>query len=86
MKKLLLLFSILLFTISSFGQTKVTTAVINFRSTPEMGNNIICRIPKGTEISLISGIIQCRHWIAIQYKGKIGFVYSTYLKQKPTQS
>ena len=82
MKNLLLFLALLFFTLSSFGQPQVTTGVINFRSTPEMGNNIICRIPKGTVLSLISGIISYRHWIAIRYNGKVGFVYSTHVKRK----
>lgn len=82
MKRLFTLISVFLFTLSSFGQTRITTAVVNFRSTPEKGNNIICTIPKGTMISLISGIIPCRHWLAIEYKGKVGWVNLTYLKPK----
>jgi uncharacterized protein YraI len=82
MKKLLLFISILLFTVSSFGQTKVTTAVINFRSTPEMGDNIICIIPKGTMLSLISGIVPYGNWLPIEYKGKVGYVHRASVKRK----
>jgi len=82
MKKLFTLISVFLFTLSSFGQTRMTKAAVNFRSTPGMEDNIICRIPKGTVLSMISGIITCRHWVPIRYNGKLGFVYETYLKPK----
>ena len=85
MKKLFTLISVILLTLSSFGQTRITKAAVNFRMTPAMDGKIICRIPKGTAISLITGIISCRHWVPIQYNGKADFVYDTYLKKNPAQ-
>ena len=82
MKKLLTLISIVLLSLSSFGQTRTTKAAVNFRMTPAMEDNIICRIPKGTVLSMISGIITYRHWVPIRYNGKLGFVYETFLKPK----
>ena len=82
MKKKSLFITLLLITLSSFGQTKVTIANIYFRSTPEFAKNKICVIPKGTALTLISGIMQYGDWIPIEYKGKIGYVHAKYLKRK----
>lgn len=88
MKKIALSVTVLLITLSTPGQTKETTSTkvavanINFRLTPEFANNKICVIPKGTELSLISGIMQYGDWIPIEYKGKIGYVHARYVKQK----
>ena len=86
MKKLFTIITVVFLTLSSFGQTRMTKAAVNFRLIPAMHGKIICRIPKGTAISLITGIISCRHWVAIQYNGKAGFVYDTYLKKNPAQT
>jgi uncharacterized protein YraI len=88
MKKIALSVTVLLITLSTPGQTKETTSTkvavanINFRLTPEFANNKICVIPKGTELSLISGIMQYGDWIPIEYKGKIGYVHAGYVKRK----
>ena len=83
MKKLLLFITgLLLFTLSSFGQTRVTTADVNFRSTPEFSNNKTGIIPKGTVLTLISGIMPYGNWLPIEYKGKIGYVHRAYVKRK----
>jgi uncharacterized protein YraI len=82
MKRLFTFFTILFFTLTAFGQNVVTTSAVRFRLTPDMENNIICIIPKGTELSVISGTLSCRGWLAIRYNGKIGWVYQAYVKQK----
>lgn len=88
MKKIVLSVTILLITLFTLGQTKETTSTkvavanINFRLTPEFANNKICVIPKGTALTLISGIMQYGDWIPIEYKGKIGFVHVGYVKEK----
>ncbi|MHB9140335.1 MAG: SH3 domain-containing protein [Paludibacter sp.] len=82
MKKIILSITALLIILSGFGQTRVTTVNIYFRSTPEFAKNKICVIPKGTALTLISGIMQYGDWIPIEYKGKIGYVHAKYVKRK----
>ncbi len=82
MNRLFLLVSLLPLAVSALGQTKVTTATLNFRTTPEISNNIICTIPKGTVLEPLEGIIPYGKWIAIQYKNTVGFVYKAYVTHK----
>ena len=82
MKKMLLFISVLLCSLSFFGQTLITTAEVSFRATPESNAKVLCKIPKGTNIEPIEGIIPYKNWIAIEYKTKIGWVYQTYVKLK----
>ncbi|HET7732955.1 MAG TPA: hypothetical protein VFK73_03875 [Paludibacter sp.] len=86
MKRALLFMSLLVFVITSFGQTKVTSVNVNFRSTPELKNNKICIIPKGTVLAPIDGFIPFGRWIAVQYKGVVGYVNFAYVNQKSTAS
>ena len=82
MRKLLTLFLILFISLSFFGQSLITTAEVSFRATPESNAKVLCKIPKGTIIEPIEGIIPYKNWIAIEYKTKIGWVYQTYVKLK----
>ena len=75
---------LLIFTLNSYGKTKVTTAEVYFRSTPEMIRNKICIIPKGTQLTIIDCGIRIRGWLIVQYKGKVGYVSSAYAKHKST--
>ncbi|MFZ4402372.1 MAG: SH3 domain-containing protein [Bacteroidales bacterium] len=79
---MLLFISVLLYTLSSFGQTLITTAEVSIRATPEINGKVICKIRKGTIIEPIEGIISYKNWLPIEYKGKIGWVYQVYVKQK----
>ncbi|MDD4971746.1 MAG: DUF3761 domain-containing protein [Paludibacter sp.] len=81
MKKLLIFIELLLVTVLSFGQLKVTTTNINFRSTPEISHNTICVIPKGTTISILKNIIQNGNWIQVEFNGKIGYIHHSLLKR-----
>lgn len=82
MKRILLELLLLLFTLNSYGRTELTTADVNFRSTPEIRNNKICIIPKGTQLTIIDCGIRIRGWLIVQYKGKVGYVSSAYAKHK----
>ena len=82
MKKLLTVLLILLISLSFFGQSLITTAEVSLRAIPESNAKVICKIPKGTIIEPIEGIIPYKNWIAIEYKAKIGWVYQVYVKQK----
>lgn len=82
MKKFLTLFISLHFTVLSFAEIRMTISAVNFRSSPEMGDNIICIIPKGTELSIVEGLFLFRGWVPVEYNRKIGYVYKTFLGQK----
>lgn len=82
MKKQLFILLFLLSLISSFGQTKVTTAEVNFRSAPEVTATKICTIPKGTVLSVVDSEISLGEWITVRYNGEVGYINSAYVKQK----
>jgi len=82
MKKIPVLFTLLILTVLSHCETRTTLSAVNFRSSPEMGDNVICIIPKGTELSFIEGMFFFRGWIPVEYNGRIGYVYKTFLEQK----
>ena len=82
MKKIITLISVFLFTVSTIGQIRVTTGEVNFRTTPQITNNIICKIPKGTVVEPVTGIAPYNNWLIIKYNGKTGYVNLAYVKQK----
>lgn len=82
MRKLITLISVLLITVLLFGQSRVTTAEVNFRATPQFADNIIGKIPKGTVLSPLNGIGPYNNWLPIEYNGKTGYVNLIYVKQK----
>lgn len=84
MKKHLLTLLFLLSVISLLGQTKVTTAEVNFRSAPEITATKICTIPKGTVLSVVDSGISLGVWLAIRYHGEVGYIHSAYVKQQST--
>jgi uncharacterized protein YgiM (DUF1202 family) len=75
---LLILQLLLVFGLNAQNQTKVTTANLNLRTDPNTSSEILTLIPKGTEVK-IDKDCDCT-WILVSYDGKIGYVYSKYLK------
>jgi len=86
MKKIISLISILLFTVLLFGQKRVTTSEVNFRATPQITDNKIGKIPKGTVLTPIQGVTHLNNWLAIEFNGKTGFVNLAYVKYKTAKT
>jgi uncharacterized protein YraI len=80
-KKPLLIITFLIFTIQilSQSQLKMTSANINFRSDPWIGENVICVIPKASMLSVDFNNQNVNDWVKINYNNKVGYVYSAYL-------
>lgn len=73
-------------TICSFGQVKVTAGDVNFRTTPEISENRICLIPKGTAVTIVQDSVEYENWTRIFYNGDSGYVSSSFLKSIATPS
>ena len=86
MKNLFILLVIIFTTICSFGKMKVTSGVVNFRTTPEIKENKICKIPKGTLVNVVQDSVEYENWTRINYNGKFGYVSSNFLKNLTTNS
>lgn len=80
MKKLSLLIGLIILTICTFGQNKVTSADVYFRSSPEITNNKICKISKGTLVSIVQNTDEVEGWTEISYNGATGYVNNNFLK------
>lgn len=83
MKKIVLLIFnlVLILSIHAQNQIKTTSANLNFRTSPEIGQNVICLIPKGTILTIDYSNQSNVNWIRLYYKGKIGYVYSKYINE-----
>lgn len=86
MKKLIFFIVLFFFTICSFGQKKITSGDVNFRTSPEIKDNKICVIPKGTVVTIVQDNTKCANWTKINYNGKTGYVNNTFLKNISTDS
>jgi len=86
MKKILFLIGLFFLTIYSFGQIKVTSGNVNFRTSPEIKENIICIIPIGTEVTLVLDTVKYENWSKITYVGKTGYVNNVLLKNSFSNS
>ena len=82
MKKLIILIGFIFLSIFSFGQVDVTTDNVNFRTSPEITENKICIIPKGTEVTFVQEAITYDNWTRVEYNGKEGYVHNDFLKSK----
>jgi uncharacterized protein YraI len=83
MRKLVYLIStILILTLSAAAQIQLrTTSVnLNFRTSPFLGENIICVIPIGATLYVDYLNQTYIKWIKIDYEGKSGYVYAKYIK------
>ncbi len=79
MKRLTIVFFLLFFTFALFGQLKVTTGNVNFRTTPELKDNKICIIPKGNLVTIVQGSIEYEYWIKVSFNGQTGYVSKEYI-------
>lgn len=77
MRNLLFVLTLLFSYLSSFAGVRYTTSNLNLRYGPGTSHAIITTIPAGTPVS-IDEDCDCK-WIAVEYKGKIGYVSSKYL-------
>lgn len=59
------------------GTTGKVTAYLNFRTSPEIADNIIDVIPSGASVSIIETVNSS--WYKINYNGREGYVYSQYV-------
>ena len=86
MKKLIFLIGLFYLTICSFGQIKVTTGSVNLRVSPEVKENKICVIVKGSTVTIVHDSVVNENWSKVNYNGRIGFVNNAYLKNIDTES
>lgn len=86
MKKLLsfLYFLTVIINLSAQSELKTTTANLNFRTSPEIKNNVIYVIPNGSLLLVDYNNQTYAEWIKINYKNKTGYVYYKYLKTPST--
>jgi uncharacterized protein YraI len=83
---ILILFSIPIF-LQAQPEIKITTANVNFRSSPETNShNKICVISKGIRLLVNNENQYFSEWILIEYKGKIGYIYYKYLQTPQSNS
>ena len=86
MKRIIFFLGLFFLTICSFGQTLVTSGDINLRSTPEVKENKICLIPKGTVVTIVQDTVKYAKWKKVNFNEKIGYVYFEFLKNVPSNS
>lgn len=85
MKKLLLLLTVLLSTLSGLAQTPfITTANLNMRTLPCTCADIETTIPKGETIYVLN--YEDDSWARVSYNGHVDYVSRKYIVQKTTQS
>lgn len=77
MKRIICFLLLLLFSLSLFSQILVTTAEVNLRSDPNTECNIICKVSKG---SLVSIIEELEGWTKIVFNKQTGYVNNNYVK------
>lgn len=84
MKKLLLLLTILLSTLSGLAQTPfITTANLNMRTLPCTCADIETTIPKGETIYVLN--YEDDSWARVSYNGHIDYVSRKYIVPKTSQ-
>lgn len=87
MKKLIFLLVFFAVFSNSFSQNelKVTTASVNLRTSPEIKDNVICIIPKGTLLQIDNNNQEYSNWIKVTYNYKTGYLYYKYV-QSPSNN
>ncbi len=86
MKRLTIIFGLLFLTFGLFGQLKITSDNVNFRTSPELGENKIYVIPKGKLVVIVQDTIEYENWTKVNYNGETGYVYKTFIVDIPTDS
>lgn len=59
---------------------KTTDVNLNLRKGPEIGNNIICVIPRESVLTIDYAEQSDTTWLSISFKGNIGYVYARYVR------
>jgi len=80
MKKICLFIGLILLTICSFGQNQFTSVEVNFRTSPEVKRNKICKIPRGAVVTIVQVYSGPGNWMQISYNGQTGYVSRDYLQ------
>lgn len=86
MKKYIFLLGFVLLSMISFGQIKVTSGNVNFRTSPEISSSKIGVIPKGSLVSLVKDTIEYSNWTKVCFNGDVGYVSSSFLSTIPSQT
>lgn len=82
MKKIVFVCMLLFYSLLTYGQVKQTSANVNLRTTPDISENVICTVPKGTIINIISDSNDFDSWTKISYNGKTGYINNNYIIDK----
>lgn len=61
---------------SAAGTRRIRSGV-NMRAAPKSGSQIIGTIPTNAAVTVAPG---CKHWCAVSYNGKRGFIYKSFLR------
>jgi uncharacterized protein YgiM (DUF1202 family) len=86
MKRFSFIIGLIILSICSFGQMKVTSGDVNFRTSPEIKENKICKIPKGTLVTIIQDSVEHENWFRVNYNGNTGYVSTNFLKDVSSNS
>jgi len=86
MKRFTFLIGLIFLAICSFGQMKITSGDVNFRTSPGIKDNKIGKIPKGTVVTIVQDTIEYENWTKVNYNNKIGYVSSNFLKNVSSDS
>lgn len=62
---------------SSGAGTRRIRSGVNMRAAPKSGSQIIGTIPTNAAVTVAPG---CRHWCAVSYNGKRGYIYKSFLR------
>ena len=81
MKKFAFLIFFLISILQVFAQNQVKTnsSNLNLRTSPEIGENVICVIPKDAILTVDFANQAYTEWLKINYNGLSGYVYSKYI-------
>lgn len=63
----------------SAQEVATTNHAVNFRDAAGMDSNIMETLPKGTKVNVLD---DSTNWVQVEYNGKTGYVYKTYLETK----
>ena len=80
MKKIFLFIGLIFLTICSFGQNQFTSVEVNFRTSPGVKGNRICKIPRGAAVTIVQVYSGPGNWMQISYNGQTGYVSRNYLQ------
>lgn len=81
MKKIVIILFLLIVNLQLLAQTQLKSVSVNLtlRTTPQLVENAICIIPKGSIIKIDYSKQNVNDWLEVQYDGRTGFVLSRYV-------